>query len=133
MATGKPKDVVNRYVGLVHEYEREKSDSVSSLGPSFRHGDGTSVIEDVKILNAQGEAAGVVNSGEKMTVQVDLSDRSVAEDDSPPSPTQPQQSKTDTKVELMSLPSERSQPANSFDLKFEISDLKFQMTIHRTP
>ena len=75
----------------------------------------------------------VMRRGEKMTVQVDLSDRSVAEDDSPPSPTQPQQSKTDTKVELMSLPSERSQPANSFDLKFEISDLKFQMTIHRTP
>ncbi len=75
----------------------------------------------------------VMRRGEKMTVQVDLSDRSVAEDDSPPSPNQPQQSKSDTNVELMSLPLERSQPSNSFDLKFEISDLKFQMTIRRDP
>jgi hypothetical protein len=48
-------------------------------------------------------------------------------------PTQPQQSKSDSNVELMSLPSQRSQPANSFDLKFQISDLKFQMTIRREP
>jgi hypothetical protein len=75
----------------------------------------------------------VMRRGEKMTVQVDLSDRSVAEDDSQPSPTQSQQIKSDTNVELMGLPSVRSQPTNSFDLKFEISNLKFQMTIRREP
>jgi serine protease Do len=65
----------------------------------------------------------VLRRGEKMTVQVDLSDRSVAEDDS--TPTQPQQSKSDTNVELMSLPS------STLDLKFEFSDLKFQLSIRR--
>jgi len=67
---GAPKDVVNRYVGLVHEYEQEKSDAISNLGPSFRHGDGTSVIEDVKVLDAEGKAGGVISSGEKMTVRL---------------------------------------------------------------
>ncbi len=72
----------------------------------------------------------VLRRGEKFPVQVDLSDRSVAEDDS--IPTVPQQSKADTPAEQMSFSAERSE-SNSFDLKFEISNLKFQMTIRRTP
>ncbi|MFM9963371.1 MAG: S1C family serine protease [Planctomycetaceae bacterium] len=73
----------------------------------------------------------VLRRGERMTVQVDLSDRAIAEDDS--APTQPQQSKSDTNVELMSMPSEPSLSPSSFDLKFQISDLKFQMSIRRAP
>ena len=70
LAEGNSKDVVNQYVGLVHEYERTKCDAVSALGPSFRHGDGTSVIEDVKLLNAEGTPTAVVASGDLMTVRV---------------------------------------------------------------
>jgi lipopolysaccharide transport system ATP-binding protein len=70
LAEGKPKDVVNRYVGLVHEYEREKCASSGKLDASFRHGDGTSVIEDVKILDANGNATGVITSGDQITVRV---------------------------------------------------------------
>jgi lipopolysaccharide transport system ATP-binding protein len=70
LAEGKPSDVVNRYVGLVHEYEQEKCAAVSNLAPSFRHGDGTSAIVDVKILNEHGIATSIVNCGEKMIVRV---------------------------------------------------------------
>ena len=70
LAEGNSKDVVNQYVGLVHEYERTKCDNVSALGPSFRHGDGTSVIEDVKLLNTKGTPTAVVISGDQMTVRI---------------------------------------------------------------
>lgn len=71
----------------------------------------------------------VLRRGEKFPVTVDLSDRSVAEDDS--TPAVPQQSKAGTPVEPMSFPTERSQPADAVDLKFEFSDLKFQISIRR--
>ena len=70
LTEGTPKDVVNRYVGLVHEFEQEKNDSISALGPSFRHGDGTSLIEDVKLLDSDGNPAGIVTSGDVITVRV---------------------------------------------------------------
>ena len=73
----------------------------------------------------------VLRRGEKFPIQVDLSDRSVAEDDS--APAVPQQSKAETPVEQMSFSAEQSELPKSFDLKFEISNLKFQMTIRRTP
>jgi hypothetical protein len=45
---GSPRDVVNRYVGLVTE--REKSERASERGAaSFRHGDGTSEILRVEV------------------------------------------------------------------------------------
>ncbi len=102
--------------------------------------DGIDIIDENHLINVVSLSPvgkkvrlTVLRRGERMSVNVDLSDRSVAEDDSTPSPNQPQQSKTDTNVELMSLPTERPQTANRFDLKFEISDLKFQMSIHREP
>jgi lipopolysaccharide transport system ATP-binding protein len=69
-AQGSPKDVINRYIGLVlarQEQHGRKEDRVRS---SFRHGDGTSEILGVEILNCQGEPATSVASGEPVTVRV---------------------------------------------------------------
>jgi lipopolysaccharide transport system ATP-binding protein len=67
---GAPSDVVNRYVGLVHEYEQEKCHAAGKLDASFRHGDGTSIIEEVKIFDFLGHAANVVTSGDKIVVRI---------------------------------------------------------------
>ncbi|MBL8227136.1 MAG: ABC transporter ATP-binding protein [Bryobacterales bacterium] len=70
-AAGSANDVVNRYVGLVHERQQKQlaSETAASLG-SFRHGDGTSRIEEIVVLNAQGEPASNVMRGERVTIRV---------------------------------------------------------------
>jgi lipopolysaccharide transport system ATP-binding protein len=69
-AEGFPRDVINRYIGLVLEKQEPAKKKGDRLPASFRHGDGTSEILSVEILNAQGEAAGSVASGEPVTVRV---------------------------------------------------------------
>jgi homopolymeric O-antigen transport system ATP-binding protein len=68
-AQGAPKDVINRYIGLVLERTpaERKEERLSS---SFRHGDGTSQILSVTMLNARGEETLSVASGEPVTVRV---------------------------------------------------------------
>jgi len=69
-AEGEPKDVINRYIGLVLEKQepgRKKEDRIRS---SFRHGDGTSEIQRVQLLNGRGEDVACVASGEAVTVRV---------------------------------------------------------------
>src|SRR5215470_15356726 len=69
-AQGAPNDVINRYIGLVLEKQRsahEKSDRVKA---AFRHGDGTSEIVRIELLNARGEAVTSIASGEPVTVRV---------------------------------------------------------------
>jgi ABC-type polysaccharide/polyol phosphate transport system ATPase subunit len=68
-AEGKPSDVINRYIGLVlaREPREKKSERLRS---SFRHGDGVSEILSVALLNARGEPAESVASGEPVTVRV---------------------------------------------------------------
>ena len=69
-AQGSPKDVINRYIGLVLEKQesaRKKDDRVRA---SYRHGDGASEILGVEIRNARGEAAASIASGEPVTVRV---------------------------------------------------------------
>ena len=53
-AIGKASDVVNRYVGLVHELQLREDQGPEKIG-SYRHGDGASRIESVNVLNATGE------------------------------------------------------------------------------
>lgn len=68
-AEGSPRDVINRYIGVVLEKqapEREKR----GRGGSFRHGDGTSEILSVAILNAAGQEVASVASGEPVAVRV---------------------------------------------------------------
>src|SRR5436190_6223959 len=69
-AQGTPKDVINRYIGLVLEKQQPRAAKTDRLRSSFRHGDGTSEILGVRILNASGEDVLSVASGEPITVRV---------------------------------------------------------------
>jgi homopolymeric O-antigen transport system ATP-binding protein len=69
-AQGAPSDVINRYIGLVLEKQRSPQQKGDRVRGSFRHGDGTSEIMGVEILNTRGEAVASVASGEPVTVRV---------------------------------------------------------------
>lgn len=66
---GAPKDVINRYIGLVLEKQPPERKE-ERLRSSFRHGDGASEILSVQILNARGATAESIPSGECITVRV---------------------------------------------------------------
>ena len=55
---GTPKDVVNRYVGYVLDWERKvqatENASAVALNSTFRHGDGTSRVTDVRLSDGGG-------------------------------------------------------------------------------
>lgn len=71
-AIGSPKDVIDRYIGMV--LERQKSDRESQragkLRPSFRHGDGSSEVLDVQLLDADGRPSLVFLAGRPMMIRV---------------------------------------------------------------
>ncbi|MBI4874647.1 MAG: ABC transporter ATP-binding protein [Acidobacteria bacterium] len=72
-AQGAPKDVVNRYIGLVHEWQRAPvvgQDGAAGPEASFRHGDGASRILSVELLGQDGRPARSVESGAPVTVRV---------------------------------------------------------------
>ena len=70
-AEGNPRDVVNRYVGLVVERQkRSDQDAAACLPSSLRHGDGASEILRVELLNSNGEPAAAVMTGEPVVVRV---------------------------------------------------------------
>jgi ABC-type polysaccharide/polyol phosphate transport system ATPase subunit len=69
-AQGAPSDVINRYIGLVLEKQQSRGKKEDRVRGSFRHGDGTSEIVSVQILNAQGGEVTSVASGEPVTVRV---------------------------------------------------------------
>jgi ABC-type polysaccharide/polyol phosphate transport system ATPase subunit len=71
-AEGHPRDVVNRYVGLVVERQKRgpEEDGRNGLASSFRHGDGASQITRVDLLNAEGAPATTVMSGERVVARV---------------------------------------------------------------
>ncbi|MGA9625242.1 MAG: ABC transporter ATP-binding protein [Bryobacteraceae bacterium] len=69
-AQGAPNDVINRYIGLVLAKEESKNKKDDRIHASFRHGDGSSEILSVEILNARGEASTAVTGGEPITVRV---------------------------------------------------------------
>ncbi len=69
-AEGAPKDVINRYIGLVLERQEAPERRANRLRSSFRHGDGTSEILGVEILNGKGEPVASVASGEEVTIRV---------------------------------------------------------------
>lgn len=68
-AQGAPNDVINRYIGLVLEKQPAERKE-KRLRSSFRHGDGASEILGVELLNARGETAESISSGEPVTVRV---------------------------------------------------------------
>jgi ABC-type polysaccharide/polyol phosphate transport system ATPase subunit len=69
-AEGAPSDVINRYIGLVLAKDDSKAKKDDRIHASFRHGDGSSEILGVEILNARGEASTAVTGGEPITVRV---------------------------------------------------------------
>jgi ABC-type polysaccharide/polyol phosphate transport system ATPase subunit len=69
-AQGAPKDVINRYIGLVLEKQEPRRPKEDRVRSSFRHGDGTSEILSVQLLNARGEEVASVASGELVAVRV---------------------------------------------------------------
>ena len=72
-ADGAPPAVVNRYVGLVHEWqsrETEPASAGSAAAGARGHGDGASRIEAITLHRPDGSAAGAVESGEALTVRV---------------------------------------------------------------
>jgi homopolymeric O-antigen transport system ATP-binding protein len=69
-AQGTPRDVVNRYVGLVHERDGEAREAESLMQASHRHGDGASHIADLAILGPEGEKRETVDSGAPVRVRV---------------------------------------------------------------
>ena len=69
-AQGAPNDVINRYIGLVLAKEDSKQKKDDRIHASFRHGDGSSEILGVEILNARGEPSTAVTGGEPITVRV---------------------------------------------------------------
>lgn len=79
-AQGTPNDVINRYIGLVLARQQATNKKEDRVRGSFRHGDGTSEILSVEILNGAGEPAASVASGEDVTVRVRLRFHAAASD-----------------------------------------------------
>jgi len=71
-AQGAPNDVVNRYVGLVHERQRAAfpTGPRQALNCSFRHGDQTSQIEDIQLLDANLNPVSILEHGQPATVRI---------------------------------------------------------------
>lgn len=68
---GSPTDVVNRYIGFVHQRESSGEPVAGALGSSFRHGDGASRIIEVKLLDQTERPARSFSPGERMTIQIE--------------------------------------------------------------
>ncbi|HVW87371.1 MAG TPA: ABC transporter ATP-binding protein [Bryobacteraceae bacterium] len=71
-AEGEPKHVIDKYIGLVLERQKafDNRDKRTNLQASNRHGDGSSEILNVMLLDESGRECGVVSSGEQVTVRV---------------------------------------------------------------
>jgi lipopolysaccharide transport system ATP-binding protein len=81
-AFGNPSEVVNRYVGLVLErQEREEPHGdLPKSGASFRHGDGSSEIVSVDLLNANGETTRNIEPHQTVIIRVRAAARRDLED-----------------------------------------------------
>src|SRR5580704_4329513 len=69
-AQGAPSDVINRYIGLVLEKQQARQNKEQRFAASYRHGDGSSEILGVELLNAAGDPVSSASSGEPVTVRV---------------------------------------------------------------
>lgn len=71
-AEGRPSEIVNRYVGKVHEWQNREvgRHQGASLGEAFRHGDGASQISAVTLESESGDVVRTVQSGEPIRVRI---------------------------------------------------------------
>ncbi|HYP14618.1 MAG TPA: ABC transporter ATP-binding protein, partial [Bryobacteraceae bacterium] len=68
-AEGLPHDVINRYIGLVHD-NNALENQPGAISSSFRHGDRTTVIDSVRLLDERESTTCLVRSGEYVTVEM---------------------------------------------------------------
>jgi lipopolysaccharide transport system ATP-binding protein len=71
-AQGEPKHVIDKYIGVVLERQKafEQSDRRIHPSASNRHGDGSSEILEVTLIDERGRPCGVVTSGELVTIRI---------------------------------------------------------------
>ena len=71
-AQGEPKHVIDKYIGLVLERQKafDGGGKQTKLIASNRHGDGSSEILDVELLDANGQPRRVTASGDRITIRV---------------------------------------------------------------
>jgi homopolymeric O-antigen transport system ATP-binding protein len=71
-AEGEPKRVIDKYIGTVLEKQKaERRDTVPALAKaSNRHGDGSSEILQVAMLNENDRPSAVFSSGERVKVRI---------------------------------------------------------------
>jgi ABC-type polysaccharide/polyol phosphate transport system ATPase subunit len=71
-AQGDPNQVMNQYIGLVLERQRADAEPAERAGiaAGFRHGDQTSEILSVQLIDASGKAVKAVRSGEPVRIRV---------------------------------------------------------------
>jgi lipopolysaccharide transport system ATP-binding protein len=71
-AEGEPKHVIDRYIGVVLERQKafEQSDRRTHPTATYRHGDGSSEILDVTLLDERGQPCGVVSSGQRVIIRI---------------------------------------------------------------
>lgn len=66
---GTPGEVVNRYVGLVHDQQALEGET-SDISGNYRHGDRSSEIQNIRLLNSNGVESNTARAGEDVTVEV---------------------------------------------------------------
>lgn len=66
---GTPGEVVNRYVGLVHDQQALEGET-SGVSGNYRHGDRSSEIQKIRLLNSNGVESNTARTGEDVTVEV---------------------------------------------------------------
>lgn len=71
-AEGEPKHVIDKYIGVVLERQKafDLSDRPSLMAASNRHGDGTSEIIGVRLLDSAGRDCAVITSGDAITIRI---------------------------------------------------------------
>ncbi|MDP9053998.1 MAG: ABC transporter ATP-binding protein [Acidobacteriota bacterium] len=71
-AEGEPRHVIDKYIGVVLERQKafEQTDRRAHPTASNRHGDGSSEILEVTLLDQSGRECGIVSSGEKITIRI---------------------------------------------------------------
>jgi lipopolysaccharide transport system ATP-binding protein len=71
-AEGAPKHVIDKYIGVVLERQKafEQSDRRIHPTASNRHGDGSSEILEVTLIDERGRPSAVVTSGEQVTIRI---------------------------------------------------------------
>lgn len=69
LCEGHPSEVVNRYVALVHDRNATHAER-SELTGNYRHGDRSSVITGVRLMNRAGQELHTVPAGEDLVVEV---------------------------------------------------------------